>query len=279
MAFELPEAVTIARQMDCELPGKTIQRVVLSLNCASLIRQGFVNLDAVDLGGKTAGQVTSQGKWIFVRLEPDWYLTLALESSGKILFRPVGAAQPVKFRLLVEFASGEGFSLHLQGWGFARAAQQDVLKTWAYPGRLGLDPLDEKQLSDERFARWLVEGENKVLKAILTNQRQVAGIGIGYCQEILYRSGLHPGRKAGSLAPAERAQLLAALRATLGEAVRLCGSASEVDFYRRPGGYQRQMGSHMLGLPCPRCGTAIEKVSVAGGTCCICPECQKLGPE
>ncbi len=276
MAFELPEAVTVARQMDCELPGKKIQRVVLSADCASLIRQGFVNLDAVDLTGKTAGPVTSQGKWIFVRLEPDWFLTLALESSGKILFCAAGSAQPEKFRLRVAFASGEEFTLHLQGWGFARAAQQDVLKKWAYPGQLGLDPLDEQQLSGESFERLLEQNRNKVLKAILTDQRQIAGIGIGYCQEILFRTGLHPKRKAGSLAPAERVQLLSALRITLGEAVRLGGSASEVDFYGRPGGYPRQMGSHMLGLPCPRCGTAIEKVSVAGGACCICPACQKL---
>ncbi len=279
MAFELPEAVTVAQQMDRELPGKTIRRVVLSTDCASLIRQGFVNLDAVDLGGKTAGRVTSQGKWIFVRLEPDWFLTLALESSGKILFRPVGAARPEKYRLLVEFASGDGFSLHIQGWGFVRAAQQDVLKTWAYPGPLGVDPLDEVQLSGESFERLLEKGNNKVLKAILTDQRQVAGIGIGYCQEICYRAGLHPGRKAGSLSPAEKEELLEVLRSTLGEAVRLGGSASEEDFYGHPGGYARRMGSHMLGLPCRRCGAAIEKVSVAGGACCICPNCQKLPVE
>ncbi len=279
MAFELPEAVTVARQMDQVLPGKTILRVVLSQDCASLIRQGFVNLDAVDLTGKAVGPVTSQGKWIFVRLEPDWFLTLALESSGKILFHPVGSPSPEKFRVWFAFASGEGLSLHLQGWGFARAAQQDELKTWAYPGHLGLNPLDAAQLSDEAFAHLLGLGEKKVLKAILTDQRQIAGIGIGYCQEILYRAGLHPQRKAGSLAPVERAKLLSSIRTTLGEAVSLGGSSTEVDLYGHPGGYQRQMGSHRLGSPCPRCGTAIEKVNVAGGTCCVCPGCQKLERE
>jgi formamidopyrimidine-DNA glycosylase len=279
MAFERPEAVTVARQMDRVLPGKIIQHVALSQDCTSLIRQGFVNLDTVDLTGKTVGTVTSQGKWIFVRLEPDWYLTLALESSGKLLFQPVGSTPPEKFRLRFAFGSGEGLTLHLQGWGFARAARQDELKTWAYPGHLGLDPLDASQLSAEAFERLLAREGKKVLKAILTDQRQIAGIGIGYCQEILYRARLHPKRKAGSLAPAERAQLLAALRDTLGEAVSQGGSASEVDLFGHPGGYQRQMGSHLLGLPCPRCGTIVEKVSVAGGACHVCPGCQKLPPE
>ena len=276
MAFELPEAVTVARQMNRELQGKIIQRVVLSQDCASLIRQGFVNLDAVDLARKTVGPVTSQGKWIFMRLEPDWFLMFALESSGKILFRPLGAPQPEKFRVLVEFASGEGLAVHIQGWGFARAAQEGELKKLAYPGKLGLAPLDESQFSAEIFDRLLEHDHNKVLKAILTDQRQIAGIGIGYFQEIMYRAYLHPKRKAGMLQPAERAQLFAAIRATLGEAVGLGGSAGEVDLYGRPGGYQRQMGSHLLGRPCPRCGTVVEKVSVAGGACCVCPECQKL---
>ncbi len=279
MAFELPEAVSVARQMDRVLPGKTIERILLSQDCASLIRQGFVNLDAVDLTGKVIRRVTSQGKWIFMRLESDWFLTLAIESSGKLLFHPIGSAKPDKFRLLVEFASGECLSMHLQGWGFARAAPQEVLINWAYPGHLGLDPLDEVQLSAEVLDLLLAQGEKKVLKAILTDQRQIAGIGIGYCQEILYRAKLHPKRKAGGLAPAERAQLLASIRATLGEAVSLGGSASEVDLYGHPGGYQRQIGSHLLGLPCPRCGMVIEKVSVAGGACHICPGCQKLQPE
>ncbi len=279
MAFELPEAVTVSRQMDKELRGKVIRRLVLSPDCASLIRQGFVNLDAVDLSGKMVGPVTSQGKWIFVRLGPDWLFTLALESSGKILFHPAGAIQPEKYRLLVEFDSGEGLTVHLQGWGFARAAREVEIKKWAYPGQLGLDPLDETQLSAKVFDGLLAKQQNKVLKAILTDQRQIAGIGIGYCQEILYRAYLHPKRKAGTLTAAEREQLLSGVRATLSEAVRLGGSAAEVDLYGRPGGYQRQMGSHLLGLPCPRCGTVVEKVSAAGGACCVCPGCQKLLPE
>src|SRR5512135_807959 len=114
MAFELPEAVTVARQMDRELRGKIIRRLVLSPDCASLIRQGFVNLEAVDLTGRVVGPVTSQGKWIFLRLEPDWFFVIALESSGKILFHRVGAAQPEKYRLLVEFDGGDRLTIHIQ---------------------------------------------------------------------------------------------------------------------------------------------------------------------
>ena len=176
----------------------------------------------------------------------------------------------------LEFGGGERLTIHIQGWGFARAAQEDELKKWAYPGHLGLDPLDETQLSAETFDRLLVQERSKVLKAILTDQRQIAGIGIGYCQEILYRARLHPRRKAASLAQEERARLLSAIRATLGEAVRLGGSAAEVDLYGCPGGYRRQMGSHLLGRPCPRCGTTVAKLAVSGAACFLCPFCQKI---
>ncbi len=275
MAFELPEAVTVARQMDRAFNGKTIQHVTLSEDCASLIRQGFVNLDRVDLAGKTIGPVTSQGKWIFMRLGPDWFLLFALESGGKILYYPSGADRPEKFRVLVEFISGQMMAVHIQGWGFARAARESDLPDLSYPGKLGVSPLDDAQFSSEEFNRLLERNQNKILKAVITDQRQIAGIGIGYFQEIAYRAHLHPKRKVRTLSPDDRARLFAAIRSTLADAVAMGGSAGEVDLYNHPGGYQRQMSSHLLGLPCPRCRTVVEKINVAGAFCCVCPGCQE----
>jgi len=274
MAFELPEAVTLASQMDAELRGKMIHQVVLSPDCASLIRQGFVNLDRVDLSGKTIRQVDSQGKWIFIHLEPDWNLMLAIESSGRILYQRPGEPRPDKFRARLEFADGSALTVHIIAWGFVRAARDGELASLNYPGQLGLSPVDRRQLTPNAFDGILDRSPKKILKVILTDQRTLAGIGIGYLQDILYQAHLHPGRKAASLAAPERQTLFDAIFETLGQAVRLGGSAFEVDLYGRPGGYVRRMGSHLQGQPCPVCGALIQKVSVSGAACFICPSCQ-----
>ena len=49
----------------------------------------------------------------------------------------------------------------------------------------------------------------------------------------------------------------------------------EVDLYDQPGRYSRLVGEHMQGKPCPACGTAIEKLSVLGGSVYVCPSCQE----
>jgi formamidopyrimidine-DNA glycosylase len=67
MAFELPEAYNIARQMDAVLSGRYLLDVELSPACASLIRQGFINLADYNLAGRKVDSVFSKGKWIFTK--------------------------------------------------------------------------------------------------------------------------------------------------------------------------------------------------------------------
>jgi formamidopyrimidine-DNA glycosylase len=275
MAFELPEACNVARQMDAALSGKYLQDAVLSPACASLIRQGFINLAEYDLVGRKVESVFSRGKWIFTRLEPDLHFLVALESGGKILYHSVKGEGPAKFHVCMEFKDGSLLTIWILGWGFAKAAWEQELVELAYPGQLGLSPLDPGEFTSGAFAAILEKNSNKTLKAVLMDQRQIAGIGNGYNQEILFLSGLHPKRKAGSLSYMERQMLYQVLVSTLQQAVQQRGSDREFDLYGTPGDYHRQMGEHMKGKPCPVCATQIEKINVSGGSMYICPVCQK----
>ena len=72
---ELPEIYNLADQMDEELPGKTVLDVEVR-------QEKCLNVDICDFKalviGKKIGTVTSRGKWIFVKLEPDAYFLLSL---------------------------------------------------------------------------------------------------------------------------------------------------------------------------------------------------------
>jgi formamidopyrimidine-DNA glycosylase len=219
--------------------------------------------------------VFSKGKWIFTIFEPDLYFLVALESGGKILFHREKGEAPLKFHVMLEFGGGSVLSIWILGWGFAKAAWGGELDTLAYPGKLGLSPFDTQEFTESAFAAVLQRNAGKTLKAVLMDQRQIAGIGNGYNQEILFHARLHPKRKAGSLTDKERLMLYQVIVTTLQQAVQNGGSDREVDLYGAPGGYHRLMGEQMKGQPCPLCATSIEKINVAGGSVYLCPSCQK----
>lgn len=275
MAIELPEAVNLAKQMNHELSGKTIKHMHLTDDCASLIGQGFVNLDKKDLDSHKIVSVSSKGKWIFIKLEPPTYLLFALETGGKILYHKSGESLPDKFHVKLDFGDDTFLTVRILGWGFAKALTEDELEATKYPGKLGLSPIDDSEFTLESFSGILDEGGANIIKKVLLDQWKIAGIGNGYCQDILFRARVHPKRKANDLNARERKTLYSTIKDVLNEAVRLGGSDSERDLYDHQGGYRRLMGEGTKGKPCPKCRTPVEKISLLGSSCYICPSCQK----
>lgn len=276
MAFELPEAVTVAGQMQAELAGKQIAAAHLK-NCDSLIRQGFVNrtpgVFAAALEGRTIESVIARGKWIFCKLSSNLYLLFALETGGEIRYHQNATLLPDQYHVRLDLADGSFLTQQIVGWGWAKVVREAVLDAERYPGELGPSPLDAAFALPVLGAA-LDTHANKMVKFVLIRQREVSGIGNGYLQDILFRAGIHPKRKSGALSEAERLALYRAIVDTMREAVRLGGRVSECDLYGRPGGYEPLMGRH--GQPCPACGRAVEKLTVQGTASYVCPACQPL---
>lgn len=273
MAIELPEALTIAAQMDHELRGNRIAAATLGPACASLIRQGFIQVNPADLAGRTVDCVDPRGKWIHLHLSGGMALLLTLETGGKVLYHAPGAPRPAKFHLILVFEDGAALSEQITGWGWARLMPESKVDGTRYPGHPGLNPLDAVRFTPEALAAALPAGGN--LKQALIDQTRFGGIGNGYVQDILWTAMLHPKRKPTGLAPAELARLHGAMVSVLSEATRLGGSSTERDLYDHPGGYHRVMSGDALSRPCPRCGGAVAKIAVAGTSSYVCPACQR----
>ncbi len=106
------------------------------------------------------------------------------------------------------------------------------------------------------------------------DQRQVAGIGRGYADDILHRAKLSPYRSLASLERPERDRLLEAVRNVLSEAL-------EAE-RRRIGGLPTKLGDHFgvhgrYGTPCPVCGADLRRVSYQSHEVTYCPNCQTGG--
>jgi formamidopyrimidine-DNA glycosylase len=146
-------------------------------------------------------------------------------------------------------------------------ADLDQIPDWVGLGPEAMDPALTPAIFRERMRPY--RGE---IKAVLTNQMFVAGIGNAYADEICWRAGIYPFRRRASLSREEADHLYAAMRAVLTEAIdtlrQRIGSAVEVeirDFLVVHG---------RAGEPCPRCGTPISEVKRARRATHFCRTCQ-----
>ncbi len=117
------------------------------------------------------------------------------------------------------------------------------------------------------------------LKAVLLDQRVVAGLGNIYADEALWRARLSPLRAAHGLDPEEVARLHRAIRAALRTGIARQGST--LSDYAAPDGSPGSMQDEFRvygqdGEPCLRCGTQIAKSRVGGRGTWYCPRCQPL---
>ena len=117
------------------------------------------------------------------------------------------------------------------------------------------------------------------MKGLLTQDQLIPGLGNAIAQDIMFRARLHPRRGLETLAAAEVDGLYAAITGTVREVIAAGGRYDERDLHGRPGGYVRVMDAKArAGVPCPACGTPVEKISYLGGACYLCPVCQ-LPPD
>jgi formamidopyrimidine-DNA glycosylase len=127
-------------------------------------------------------------------------------------------------------------------------------------------------------------GKKTSLKAALSDQRVVAGLGNIYVCEALFRSRLSPKRIASTIAdrngrPNRRAQaLVEAIKAVLNDAIKAGGSSlrdhrradgSLGDFQHNFQVYDRE------GKPCPDCKGKVKRIVQTGRSTFYCPSCQK----
>jgi formamidopyrimidine-DNA glycosylase len=273
MAIELPEAYGIAHQMDNVLVGKTIIAAYLSQESASLIRQGFIQVEPANLTSLNVKDISSKGKWIFVHLSSDIYLLLALETGGQILFHKNQQDAPRKYHLKLVFEDNTALTICVVGWGFIKVVREDALERDRYPGKLGLSPVDEQAFTQQAFYR-ILESRKDTIKSILMDQAAIAGMGNGYAQEVLFRAKIHPRRKSADISEDEKTILYNTIINTLRNAIQLGGSENEMDLYSTPGTFRKVFSERKKVTTCPVCGTRIEKL-VLGSSTYFCPSCQK----
>ena len=275
--FELPECVTLARQMSESLTGKTIQRGTLGNSPHKFVwynrsHEEFERLTR----GKVIGAASARGRWIFIPVNPGYVLVIG-ECGGKVLHHPAGAKLPAKYHLLLAFDDGSALSVTTQMWGAMELYEAGKELERQYVKGMRSTPVDPEftyayfsGLIDQ-----LLGGEKRSVKGLLTQDQLIPGLGNAIAQDIMFRARLRPRHFIGELTKARRHRLYDAISRTVRQAIAQGGRYDEFDLHGSAGRYVRQMDVKAAGKPCPECGTIIEKEQYLGGTCYFCPTCQK----
>ena len=273
--MELPEAITIAGQMNAELKGR---RIASAERENSPHKWVFYNRPREEyerlLPGRRIGEARAHGSHVDIALSGGWTLQLG-DGGERSILHDEGAELPKKYHLLLRLTGGGMLTVSVQGWGAVRLFDKAQHRRWlADEG--GLGAMDDA-LTLDAFQELLADHASRTdrpVKAFFVNRPPIKGIGNGYLQDILFAAGVHPRRKVRSLRAGERRKCYRALRKVLGEAIAKGGRDDELDLHGRPGGYVRTLDRRALGKPCPGCGTTIEKMQFLGGACYVCPTCQ-----
>ncbi len=268
---ELPEVETIVRALRGELANRTIADIELS---RSDIIHGDPRPLAALLPGRRVRAVRRRAKRVVIELQPSAQLIFHLGMSGRLTVCP--RSSPVESHT------------HLRVW-FTKCDRELRFRdprrfggVWCFSGgdehvgrrlgELGPEPLE---LNLRGFRR--IASRGRQIKALLLDQRVIAGLGNIYCDESLHGAGIHPAWRADSLDFDQVRRLLRSIKSTLRRAIRSKGST--LTDYRqangREGSFQKYHRVYRReGLPCRKCGTTIGRFTVAGRSTFLCPKCQ-----
>jgi len=272
---ELPEVETIKRQLRDLVVGRTIQDA--RVMDPRLVRFPSVPEFERGLRGQRIDAVDRRAKYLLIRLSSGRILAVHLVLTGQLLLLEPGIPMQRSARMVLDLDDGQQIRLV----DASHLARVYLVSEQEMEGQLHLSELGPDALSDEltpqRF-KALLRGSGRAIKALLLDQKVIAGLGNIYTDEVLHAAGIHPLRRAGSLTSDEAERLYRAIRAILRDAVELRGTTirSYRDLLGRKGGYQdllKVVGR--AGKPCFGCGGTVERMQVAGRETYYCPACQR----
>lgn len=273
---ELPEVETTRRHLAAALEGVTV--VSAELRRDRMARRNERPVDVPErLAGRAVRSVGRLGKFIVVDLDGDLRWVIHLGMSGRL--RIVDPSEPLEAHanLVVDLSSGQQVRfVDPRTFGFAAVWTPDEWEASSMPG-IGRDAFDDLPTVDELAAA--LAGRTAPIKALLLDQRIVAGLGNIYADEVLFRAGVHPRRAGGQVSRDEVERIRAAVRPVLEAGIQHGGTSLDDLAYLLPDGRAGDYLSRLLaygrtGEPCLTCGTPIERVVVAQRSSHFCPTCQ-----
>jgi formamidopyrimidine-DNA glycosylase len=291
---ELPEVETVRRGLQPALEGARFEHVLARRpDLRWPLPKDFVNR----LEGKTVTGLGRRAKYLLADLSSGDVLLMHLGMSGSFrVFHDGRKNKPGRFHhektehlahdhIVFEMSSGATVTFNdPRRFGFMKLVPRSKLEQEPLLRNLGPEPLGNE--FDAKLLAQACHGKKTSLKAALSDQRVVAGLGNIYVCEALHRALLSPKRKASTIAartgaPNDRAErLVEAIRAVLNDAIKAGGSS--LRDHRQTDGELGYFQHHFRvydreGEACvtPGCSGTVRRIVQGGRSTFFCPVCQK----
>lgn len=293
---ELPEVETVKRGLNKLIIGKVIASVRADNpksfpNAEPDVRNFLI--------GASVTEVRRRAKVLLIDLSTNYTLVIHLKMTGQLVFiinhdregsderfaggHPtdslIGALPDKSTRVIFHFSDDSHLFFNDQRkFGWVRLMPTSEVPNIDFMKRVGPEPL-EADFTATEFATRFKRRAKTTIKAALLDQSIVAGVGNIYADEALWGAKIHPARLVETIKPAEFKRLYIEVRTVMNLSIEKGGSTNRnyVNAEGKKGSYMEfARVFRREGLACPRCGTEIIKIRVAGRGTHICPNDQKL---
>jgi formamidopyrimidine-DNA glycosylase len=269
---ELPEVQTIAAHLHPRLAGRTVAAIKLT---RTDIAHGMPQPWSPVLRRRTVHVVTRRGKRVILELDHDLQLVVHLGMSGRLTLTPRLAPMEPHTHMTIEWLGLEEQLRFRDPRRFGGV--------WLLDGRQADDdrplaPLGPEPLTLTPKAFVEILSRRRQIKALLLDQRIIAGMGNIYCDESLHVAGIHPLTTSDRIDDVAARRLLRAIKSVLRSAIRSKGST--LNDYRTAdgsrGAFQRRLRVYgRAGAACKTCAAPIRRIIAAGRSTHYCPNCQR----
>lgn len=274
--LELPEVLTLSKQANNTLSGKTITQL---FNATKHHKFTFYNGDPLDYGKLLVGKTiqSCKGYGMFV----DFFLSdgVRMNIGDGVIARYYNAGDkiPANYQLLLGFEDESFLVFSVAMYGFINAYPDECIDNKYFTlSRESISPLSD-EYTEAAFEKLFSEAKKTLTaKAVLATEQRIPGVGNGVIQDILFNARIHPKQKVLQLSDKKKKILFDSLKNTLQEMTLKGGRDTQTDLFGNNGGYQTILSAKTWKKPCTCCGGNIVKEAYMGGTVYYCPVCQKL---
>ena len=268
---ELPDITVYIEALAARVVGEPLQQLRV-LN-PFVLRS--VDPPITEVIGHNVRSVQRIGKRIVLALDNDDFVVIHLMIAGRLRWVASGKTLPKKLALAAfDFPNG---TLVLTEAGTTRRASITLVRgveALRAIDRGGINVLDA---TFPEFAERL-RSENHTLKRSLTDPRLFDGIGNAYSDEILHRAKLSPVALTGRISDEDATQLYGATRQVLTEWIERLRAETGDGFPEKVTAFRPEMAVHgKFGMPCPVCGTPVQRIRYATNETNYCARCQTHG--
>jgi formamidopyrimidine-DNA glycosylase len=269
---ELPEVQTLADDLKREIVGQKIKSVLVlwSGHLKSHSPGDFKR----EIAGAKIKDVTRRAKNVLIHLDKNRVLLIHPKMTGNLLLGRLSDFKKNKHAHLIFILNGPkalAFS-DIRKFGKVVLGNKDKIIASL---SIGPEPLDE-YFNFTKF-KGIVSGKKRSIKTVLMDQRNIAGIGNIYSDEILWLAKINPLRLASRLSGAELKRVYSHIKPLLRKAIKFRGTSISdfKDTAGVPGEYKKFLKVYgRAGEKCSRCGSLIIKVKINGRSGHYCPGCQ-----